>query len=62
MRIVGAISTAVVLVIVLATKVVQGAWIAILAMIAIFAMMKSIRRHYDAISRELELPRRAGRG
>ncbi len=56
-NIVGAISTAVVLVIVLATKVVQGAWIAILAMIAIFAMMKSIRRHYDAISRELELPR-----
>ena len=55
-NIVGAISTAVVLVIVLATKVVQGAWIAILAMIAIFAMMKSIRRHYDAISRELELP------
>ncbi len=56
-NIVGAISTAVVLVIVLATKVVQGAWIAIIAMIAIFAMMKSIRRHYDAISRELELPR-----
>jgi amino acid transporter len=55
-NIVGAIATAVVLVVVLATKVVQGAWIAILAMIAIFAMMKSIRRHYDAISRELELP------
>jgi len=44
-----------VLVVVLATKVVQGAWIAILAMIAIFAMMKSIHRHYDAISRELDL-------
>jgi amino acid transporter len=56
-NIVGAIATAVVLLIVLATKVVQGAWIAILAMIAIFAMMKAIRRHYDAISRELELPR-----
>ena len=56
-NIVGAISTAVVLVIVLATKVVQGAWIAILAMVAIFAMMKSISRHYGAISRELELPR-----
>ncbi len=56
-NIVGAISTAVVLVIVLATKVVQGAWIAILAMVAIFAMMKSISRHYGAVSRELELPR-----
>jgi amino acid transporter len=51
----GAVATTVVLVVVLATKVVQGAWIAILAMIAIFAMMKSIHRHYDAISRELDL-------
>jgi amino acid transporter len=53
---VGAVATAVVLVVVLATKVVEGAWIAILAMALIFAMMKSIRRHYDAVSRELDLP------
>ena len=37
------------------TKVVQGAWIAIVAMIMIFAMMKAINRHYRAIARELEL-------
>jgi amino acid transporter len=54
---VGAVATAVVLVVVLGTKVVEGAWIAILAMALIFAMMKGIRRHYDAISRELDVPR-----
>ncbi len=54
-NLVGAAATTVVLVVVLATKVVEGAWIAVLAMIAIFAMMKAIRRHYDAISRELDL-------
>jgi amino acid transporter len=53
---VGAVATAVVLVVVLATKVAEGAWIAILAMALIFAMMKGIRRHYDAVSRELDLP------
>jgi amino acid transporter len=53
---IGAAATAVVLIVVLATKVAEGAWIAILAMALIFAMMKGIRRHYDAISRELDLP------
>jgi amino acid transporter len=53
---VGATATAVVLIVVLATKVAEGAWIAILAMALIFTMMKGIRRHYDAISRELDLP------
>ena len=51
----GAVCTAVVLVIVLYTKVAHGAWIAILAMIALFAMMKAIRRHYDAVAAELDL-------
>jgi amino acid transporter len=55
-NVVGAAATAVVLIVVLATKVAEGAWIAILAMALIFAMMKGIRRHYDAISRELDLP------
>jgi hypothetical protein len=52
---VGAVSTAVVLLIVIYTKVAQGAWIAINAMIAIFAMMKSISRHYQAVARELDI-------
>jgi amino acid transporter len=57
-NIVGATATALVLVVVLATKVVQGAWIAILAMIMIFAMMKAIRRHYDAVAVELDIAHR----
>jgi amino acid transporter len=45
--------TAVVFVIVLLTKFLAGAWIAILAMCVFFAIMKAIRRHYDNVSREL---------
>ncbi len=47
--------TAVVFVIVLATKFLQGAWIAILAMGTFFMLMQSIRRHYDNVGRELEV-------
>ena len=54
-NLVGAISTAVVLLIVIYTKVAQGAWIAIVAMVVIFAMMKSISRHYKSVTEELEL-------
>jgi amino acid transporter len=52
---VGTVSTAVVLVVVLYTKVVHGAWIAILAMIFLFMLMRGIRRHYDAVSAELDI-------
>jgi len=45
--------TAVVLVIVLITKFLAGAWIAILAMGGLFALMKGIRRHYDRVASEL---------
>ncbi len=47
--------TAVVLVVVLVTKFLAGAWIAILAMSVFFVIMKSIRRHYDNVGRELEI-------
>jgi amino acid transporter len=49
----GLAMTAVVFVIVLLTKFLAGAWIAILAMCIFFAIMKAIRRHYDNVSREL---------
>jgi amino acid transporter len=52
---VGTVATAVVLVVVLYTKVVHGAWIAILAMAFLFVVMRGIRRHYDAISAELDV-------
>ena len=50
---VGLSFTAVVLVIVLITKFFAGAWIAILAMVIFFVIMRSIRRHYDNVELEL---------
>jgi len=52
---VGLAMTAVVLIIVLLTKFIHGAWIAIAAMIALFLLMKGISRHYRSVSRELAL-------
>jgi hypothetical protein len=45
--------TAVVLVIIVITKFLAGAWIAILAMGTFFMIMQSIRRHYDNVGAEL---------
>ncbi len=50
---VGLSFTAVVLVIVLVTKFLTGAWITILAMLAFYWIMVSIRKHYDRVSAEL---------
>lgn len=51
---IGLTMTATVLVIVLITKFLLGAWIAIAAMVAIFALMTAIRRHYDRVADELK--------
>ncbi|MER7440843.1 APC family permease [Micromonospora avicenniae] len=48
--------TGTVLVIVLLTKFLLGAWIAIAAMAVIYGLMLAIRRHYDRISEELTPP------
>ncbi|MEU1686312.1 APC family permease [Micromonospora sp. NPDC005707] len=50
----GMAMTGVVLVIVLLTKFLLGAWIAIAAMAMIYLVMLAIRRHYDRIAAELE--------
>ncbi len=50
---VGFCFTGVVLIIVLITKFLAGAWIAILAMAIIFVTMRAIHRHYDRVSREI---------
>jgi amino acid transporter len=50
---VGLSFTAVVLVIVLITKFLAGAWITILAMVIFYWIMMSIRKHYDRVSEEL---------
>ncbi|MCL8015204.1 amino acid permease [Streptomyces sp. AS02] len=49
----GAVVTGLVLLIVLATKFTQGAWLAVLAAIVLWVMMRGIRRHYDATAAEL---------
>jgi amino acid transporter len=49
----GLAMTAIVFVIVLLTKFLAGAWIAILAMVIFFAIMKGIRGHYDRVEAEL---------
>jgi len=52
----GAVVTGLVLVIVLATKFAQGAWIVVLAAPLLFALMKAIARHDRAVAEELEPP------
>lgn len=50
---IGFLCTGAVLVVVVVTKFTAGAWIAILAMSALFVLMKAIHKHYDTVSREL---------
>ncbi|GAA4628871.1 APC family permease [Actinoallomurus vinaceus] len=50
----GGCVTGVVLVVVLVTKFLLGAWIACVAMGVLFVMMRGIRRHYDRVAAELE--------
>jgi amino acid transporter len=50
---VGAIVTSLVLVIILISKFTQGAWIAVVSMGVLFALMRGIRKHYDKVRMEL---------
>jgi amino acid transporter len=52
----GTAMTGTVLLVVLVTKFVVGAWIALLAGGLAFLMMLSIRRHYDRVSEEIAAP------
>ncbi|MGI9064102.1 MAG: APC family permease [Pseudonocardiaceae bacterium] len=49
----GLLMTASVLIVVLATKFLLGAWIAIVAMASLCLLMTAIRRHYDRVAAEL---------
>ncbi|WP_018352891.1 APC family permease [Longispora albida] len=53
---IGLVLTGVVLIIVLITKFLSGAWIAIAAMAVLFVIMTAIRSHYDRVSAELVAP------
>jgi amino acid transporter len=49
----GLCMTAIVLVIVVITKFLEGAWIAIAAMVVFYLLMSGIRRHYSLVAEEL---------
>ncbi|MUM17318.1 APC family permease [Mycobacterium sp. CBMA271] len=51
---IGFIMTGTVLLVVLVTKFLAGAWIAILAMGVLFVLMKMIHKHYNTVARELD--------
>ena len=59
---IGFVCTGTVLIIVVVTKFVAGAWIAILAMGGLFVIMKLIHKHYDTVARELEEQQAAEEG
>jgi amino acid transporter len=52
-NLVGALATALVLVIVLITKFTHGAWIVVIAMPALYLLMTGVQRHYERVAREL---------
>jgi amino acid transporter len=51
---IGFVATGAVLLVVMVTKFLAGAWIAVVAMTLLFALMKLIRKHYDTVRREIE--------
>jgi amino acid transporter len=59
---IGFICTGTVLIIVVVTKFLAGAWIAILAMTGLFVLMKAIHKHYNTVARELEEQQAAEEG
>jgi hypothetical protein len=50
---VGAVLTAVVLVVVFATKIMHGAWLAVAAMVVLFVLMRAISRYYRRFEAEV---------
>ena len=51
---IGFLATGAVLLVVMVTKFLAGAWIAVVAMTLLYGLMKLIRKHYDTVSREIE--------
>ncbi|MEL4358415.1 MULTISPECIES: APC family permease [unclassified Luteococcus] len=52
---IGLTLTGIVLVVVLLSKFLHGAYLAIIAMVVVFAMMRAIRRHYTRVAQEVAL-------
>jgi hypothetical protein len=52
----GAIATAITVLIVIASKFVEGAWITLAAIPGILLLMRAVHRHYDRVEHELASP------
>ncbi len=52
---IGLTGTGIVLIIVLASKFIYGAYLAVIAMAVVFLLMRGIRGHYDRVARELAI-------
>jgi amino acid transporter len=50
---VGALATAITLMVIVVAKFAEGAWVVVLLIPALLAFMKSIRRHYEKVGKEL---------
>jgi len=53
---IGAVSTGVVMLVILVTKFAEGAWIVAILLVIQFAIFRFIRRHYDTSAKQLEIP------
>lgn len=52
---IGALATAVTLMVIVVAKFAEGAWVVVLLIPALFVFMKKVRRHYERVGRELAL-------
>jgi amino acid transporter len=50
---IGALATAITLMVIVVAKFAEGAWVVVLLIPAVLVFMKSVRRHYERVSREL---------
>jgi amino acid transporter len=50
----GATATAITVAVVLMTKFIEGAWITLLLIPGLILMMRSVKRHYDRVAREID--------
>ncbi|MFJ6417121.1 APC family permease [Paeniglutamicibacter sp. NPDC091659] len=55
LNLVGFVLTAAVLAIVLGTRLIHGAWLAVLGIVVLYALMDSLHRHYVAVDAELAI-------
>jgi hypothetical protein len=53
---IGATATAITVVIVAVSKFSEGAWVTLLLIPAMVALMRGVRRHYDRVEREMDCP------